>query len=162
MEGLSSSGNIQGCPANTLIAIFKSKSISPALKWVDNFVLFHTPSSSFINTGGTTRYTYPYDLSAVMDVTNYLGILWHPIDVKGHEFKSTVPYAGFIWDLEHHSVSLSFKKCLNTFLKSTLHFMWPSPSFLKRIVCPSLAPSNTSPLKGRPLCHNPFPELSHI
>ena len=40
-----------------------------------------------------------------------LGVLWHPIDIKGQDFASTVPYVGFIWDLANHTVSLSKKKC---------------------------------------------------
>jgi len=43
MEGLSSAGNIQGSPTDTLVTIFRSKSINEVLKWVDNFVFFHIP-----------------------------------------------------------------------------------------------------------------------
>jgi len=47
-----------------------------------------------------------------MVIMDPLGIPWHRIDVKGQEFRSTVPYVGFIWNLEHHSISLSAKKQL--------------------------------------------------
>jgi len=40
MEGLSSASNIQGFPADALVTIFSLKSISPVLKWVDDFILF--------------------------------------------------------------------------------------------------------------------------
>ena len=112
MGGLSSSSNIQGCPANALITIFKLNSIGPAIKWVDDFVLFCTPSSSFINVKGAPKHSYTYDLSTVMELTDSLGVPWHTINVKGQDFNSIVPYIGFIWDLEHHSISLSTKKCL--------------------------------------------------
>jgi len=112
MEGLSLAGNIQGVPADTFIAIFKANAFGPALKWVDDFVLFRTPSAGHVNEDGITEYVYSYDLSAVMAITDPLGIPWHPIDVKGQDFKSTVSYVGFVWDLEHHSVSLSPKKRL--------------------------------------------------
>src|SRR5882672_1172846 len=112
MEGLSSAGNIQGCPADALVAIFKYKSICPVLKWVDDFVLFRTPSSSYTDTNGAITYTYPYDLLTVKHVTDPLGVPWHPIESKGQDFNSTVSYVGFIWDLERHSISLSSKKRL--------------------------------------------------
>jgi len=123
MEGLSSSGNIQGCPADALIAILKSESIGPAIKWVDDFIFFRTPSSTFIDASGTLGYSYPYDLDMVMKLTDPLGIPWHPINTKGQDFRSTVPYLGFVWDLELHSVSLSPKKRLKYLSKvrSLLH-----------------------------------------
>ena len=54
---------------------------------------------------------YSHDLSTVTDVTDPLGIHWHPIEAKGQDFNSTVSYIGFVWDLECHSVSLSPRKC---------------------------------------------------
>jgi len=123
MAGLLSSRNIQGCPADGLITIFNSESISPAIKWVDDFIFFHTPSSTFIDASGTLGYSYPYDLDTVMKLTDPLGIPWHPINTKGQDFRSMVPYLGFIWDLELHSISLSPKKCLKYLSKvrSLLH-----------------------------------------
>jgi len=66
-----------------------------------------------------------------MVIMDPLGIPWHQINVKGQGFRSTVPYVGFIWDLEHHSISLSSKKQLKYLLKvcsslhaATLPFSW--------------------------------------
>jgi len=72
---------------------------------------------------GAAGYPYSYNLSMVMEVTNPLGVPWHPIEVKGQEFKSMVPYIGFIWDLKHHCISLTPKKHLKYLLKvcSSLH-----------------------------------------
>jgi len=110
MEGLCSAGNIQGCLANALVAIFHEKSIGPVLKWVDDFAIFHSLVSSSSNANGVIEYSYSYNLPAIMDITDPLGILWHPIETKGQDFGSTVSYIGFIWDLEGCSISLSPKK----------------------------------------------------
>jgi len=112
MEGLSTAGNIQGCPADALLAILRSKSIGPALKWVDDFVFFCTPSSSTTDTTGAESHAYSYDLSSVQNVTDPLRVPWHPIKAKGQDFGPSVSYVGFIRNLEDHSVSLSPKKCL--------------------------------------------------
>jgi len=136
MEGLSSVGNIQGGPADMLIVIFTSKSISPALKWVDNFVIFHVPSS-YANTEGFTNYTYPYDLPTIMDITNPLGVPLHPIDIKGMDFNSWVSYVGFTWDLELHTVSLSIKKHLK-YLAKICHSLHVDYSSFSQKECMSI------------------------
>src|SRR5882724_9250252 len=96
MEGLCSAGNIQGCPADSLVAIFHKKSIGPVLKWVDYFAIFHSPVSSGTNAYGVIKYSYSYDLPMIMDITDPLGIPWHQIETKGQDFGSTVSYIGFI------------------------------------------------------------------
>src|SRR5882724_5068962 len=112
MEGLSTAGNIQGCPADALLAILSSKSIGQALKWVDVFVFFRTPSSSTTDTSGAKSHAYSYDLSSIWNVTDPLRVPWHPIKAKGQDFGPSVSYVGFVWNLEDHSLSLSPKKCL--------------------------------------------------
>jgi len=99
MEGLSMAGNIQGFPADVLLAIFKLKSIGPALKWVDDFVLFHVPSLSATDAAGSTTHAYSYDLTSIMNITDPLRIPWHPIKVKGQDFGLMVSYVGFVWNL---------------------------------------------------------------
>src|SRR5882724_9572991 len=110
MEGLSTAGNIQGGPADVLLAILHSKSIGPALKWVDDFVFFHAPTYCDTDAVGTVSYSYSYDLASVMKITDPLGIPWHPIEVKGQDFRPLVSYVGFVWNLELHTISLSPKK----------------------------------------------------
>jgi len=110
MEGLSTAGNIQGGPADVLLAILYSKSISPSLKCVDDFVFFRVPSYFDTDAAGMVNYSYSYDLTSVMKITDPLGIPWHPIEVKGQDFGLQVSYVGFVWNLELHTVSLSPKK----------------------------------------------------
>ena len=112
MEGLSTAGNIQGGLADALLAILHSKSISPALKWVNDFVFFHIPSYFVTDTAVTVNYSYSYDLTSVMKITDPLSIPWHPIEVKGQDFWLQVSYVGFMWNLELHTISLSPKKCI--------------------------------------------------
>jgi len=45
IEGLSSVGGIQGAPADTCIEILCANKITPILKWVDDFVIFRSPST---------------------------------------------------------------------------------------------------------------------
>src|SRR5882724_5050993 len=110
MEGLSTAGNIQGGPADALLAILHSKSIGPALKWVDHFVFFRAPTYCDTDAAGMVSYSYSYDLASVMKIMDPLSIPWHPIEVKGQDFGLLVSYVGFMWNLELHTVSLSPKK----------------------------------------------------
>src|SRR5882724_402248 len=118
MEGLFSTGNIQGCPADILVTIFHKKSIGPVLKWVDDFAIFCSPVSSSTNANGVIEYSYSYNLPMIMDIMDPLGVPWHPIETKGQEFGSMVSYVSFIWDLEFHSISLSPKKMLKISIQS--------------------------------------------
>jgi len=70
-----------------------------------------------------SEHSYSDDLSTIMELTDPLGVPWNPINIKGQDFNSMVLYVGFIWDLEHHSVSLLLKKCLKYLSKvhSSLH-----------------------------------------
>jgi len=72
IEGLSSMGGIQGAPADACIKILHAKKITPMFKWVDNFVIFRSPSAahSFVD-----QYVYDYDLTCVTRITDPLGIL---------------------------------------------------------------------------------------
>src|SRR5882724_3205644 len=116
MEGLSSAGNIQGAPIDTLIAILKSKSIPNVLKWVDDFVFFCIPSTIPPILHSHTHFQYDYNLSTILSITNLLGIPWPSIQSKGKYLQSMVSYVGFIWSLDNHSVSLSYKICIKYLL----------------------------------------------
>ena len=104
MEGLSLAGNIQGLPADALVTVFKSKLIDNVLKWVNDFVFFHVPIPCPLITHTHTQHQYYYDISTILAITNPLGIPWHPVNVKGQDFCSMVPYVGFMWSLESHMV----------------------------------------------------------
>jgi len=97
--------------------------IGLAIKWVDDFIIFHTLSNTFLDASGTSGYSYSYNLDMVMEITDPLAIPWHPISVKVQDSRSMVPYVGFVWDLELHSISLSSKKHLKYLSKihSSLH-----------------------------------------
>jgi len=117
MEGFFSAGNIQGAPADTLIKILEANSIPIVLKWVDNFIFFCTPKLS--ESHSLTDLQYRNDITAILSITNPLGIPWHPIEAKGQDFHSTVSYVGFIWSLDSHSISLSCKKSIKYLAKVT-------------------------------------------
>ena len=99
MEGLSSSGSIQGAPVDALVTILKHNGINAIMKWVDDFCIFHIPTHSTMNDQNETLKHYSIDLMSVFSVTDPLGMLWHPIWVKGEDFASSVIYVGFLWNL---------------------------------------------------------------
>ena len=62
IEGLSSAGGIQGTPADVCIEILRASKIMPILKWVDDFVIFRSPSTSSMS---ADDYTFDYDLACI-------------------------------------------------------------------------------------------------
>ena len=82
VEGLSSAGGIQGTPADTCIEILHANDISPVFKWVNDFVIFRSPSDHHTTLTDRsydydTDCTYAYDLTCMMQITDPLGIPWH-------------------------------------------------------------------------------------
>src|SRR5882724_9705139 len=115
VEGLSSAGSIQGMPANACIEILHANDISPVFKWVNNFVIFRSPSDRHAT---LTNHSYDcvsdctsaYDLTCMMQITDPLGIPWHPISKKGQDFGLSFKYLGFLWDLTVWTTSLPIDK----------------------------------------------------
>jgi len=110
MEGLSSVGNIQGTPADALVAVLHHHGIPNVLKWVDDFCVFRSPSNSSYDRNNQLIHHCPFDLKLIHDIMDPLGILWHLIIVTGQDFVSTIPYVDFMWELSNCTVSLSEKK----------------------------------------------------
>jgi len=75
-------------------------------KWVDNFNFMHEPCGTVSHDDGSKDYIYAYDLGDIIQLMDKLGILWHPIDKKGHDFTFLATYVGFDWDLQAQTVSL--------------------------------------------------------
>jgi len=107
MEHLSSASNIQGTPADALIAIFKLKAIPNVLKWVDDLLFFHIPSLHPPSILLPLLVHYDYEITTILAITNLLGVPWHLIESKGQEFQSVLTYIDFIWSLEDCSILLS-------------------------------------------------------
>ena len=120
---MTTAGNIQGEPADATVDILKHHGITDTAKWVDNFDFLRHPISSTISPEGVVSYSYSFDLSTILRITEPLGIPWHNISEQGHDFAFTTEYAGFTWDLITKRVSLSDKKRfkylskINSFLK---------------------------------------------
>src|SRR5882724_404450 len=116
IEGLCLVGGIQGTPADACIEILHSNGIHPISKWVDDFVIFRSPSLLPLldDIPG-----YDYDLLSVFRITYLLGIPWHAVANKGQDFASRFKYLGFVWDLMARSVSLPDNKCEWTVSKLT-------------------------------------------
>ena len=137
MEGLSSAGNIQGAPADALIAIFKAKLIPHVLKWVDDFLFFRIPIPVPFYPSSPLHIQYSYDLSTIISITAPLGVPWHPVETKGQDFQPSVTYVGFVWNLDTRSVSLSCKK-RGKYLAKIIHFLSKASDKVSRRECLSV------------------------
>ncbi len=86
IEGLATTGGIQGTIADACITLLKWKGIHPVVKWVDNFIFFHSPTSPQPALGNLLSTSFPYDLDSILGFMAPLGIPWHPISRKGQDF----------------------------------------------------------------------------
>jgi hypothetical protein len=104
--GLTSSAGLQGKVADATIDIWEYHKVTPAVKWVDDFNIFHFPKSNglFLSTSDGVKYHYGYDLMSIKESIAPLGIPWHK--EKGQEFSDMFTYIGFLWDLPNKTVSL--------------------------------------------------------
>ena len=89
-------------------------------------MIFHSPSLPCLP---DDLFFYDYDLGSVFNVTDPLGIPWHPISKKGQDFGMTFNHLGFIWDLTAWTVSLPDDKGNQSLLKlitftSKQHVSW--------------------------------------
>ncbi len=118
--GLCTAGNIQGEVADAfkdILAILKK--ILEVFKWVDDFDILRYASKTITLGDGSVLYHYSFDLSTIFEVSAPLGIVWHPITEKGHDFAFETVYVGFLWNLKTRMVSLPDKKRVKYLLKVT-------------------------------------------
>jgi len=116
IKGLLLAGGIQHTLADACIDILWANGILPVFKWVDNFVIFCSPSLPCLP---DDPFLYAYDLSSVFCITDPLGIPWHPISKKGQDFGMTFKSLGLIWYLTPQTVSLPIDKRNHSLLKLT-------------------------------------------
>jgi len=124
IKSLETAGGIQGSIADATIAILKHHSIELTIKWVDDFIFFRSPSISV--TSGPSEY-FSFDLSSILNITKPLGIPWHRLSKKGHDFQQTFNYVGFTWDIASRSVSLPSDKHLRLLNKVSAMLISPAP-----------------------------------
>ena len=79
------------------------------VKWVDDFVFFHSPTTSLSQIAPTPP-LFAYDLNTILNFMSPLGIPWHPISQKGQDFGLTLAYVKFVWNLDSCSVTITAKK----------------------------------------------------
>jgi len=110
VEGLATAGGIQGWIADMTLAVLKFHKIELAVKWIHDFVFFRVPLPMI--TAASSKPSLKFDLSTILAITAPLGIPWHPISKKGHNFSPSFSYVSFNWDLPSRTVSLSNNKWL--------------------------------------------------
>lgn len=121
--GLATSSGMQGEVADATIDIWVKMGIGPAVKWVDDFVLFRFPvlrGEDQMILDSQDEFQYSYDLDSAKRMIAPLGIPWHA--TKGQDFAYDFPYLGFWWSLSDRTVTLTddkrirFKAKVDTFL----------------------------------------------
>jgi len=124
-------GGIQGSIADVTVAILRVHDVKPIIKWVNDFVFFHSPLNM---TPPSLTPSFKFGLQDILNVTAPLGIPWHPISHKGHNFKPSFSYVGFEWDLSTRSVSLSSEKRLHLLSKISVILSKPSVCLNRKAV----------------------------
>jgi len=89
---------------------------------------------------------------------NPLGVPWHPIESKGQDFQSMVSYIGFIWSLENHSVSLSYKKC-SKYLSKVSNFLSNATNHIRNASQSMACSSTYLCILGWPCIPTPLPSF---
>jgi len=129
IKGLATAGGIHGNVADATVAILKYHNIEPTVKWVDDFVFFPIPCLPLEPNSSLPHFNFT--LNDILRITSPLGIPWHPITNKGHDFSSCFAYMGFNWNLPLHMVSLPEDKCIR--LLNKVHEIVFNPSMCLNI-----------------------------
>jgi len=118
-----------------MIALLKSHGIDPCIRWVNNFIFFRSPITCIL--ASNCPPSFNFNLSTILKITENLGILWHPLLKKGHNFQSSFNYVGFKWDIDSKTVTISHEKCLHLVSKLAVLLMAPPPHVNKKFVASS-------------------------
>jgi len=110
IEGLATAGGIQGAMANAMVAPLKFHKVEPTIKWVDDFIFFRSPKILPSNLSSSSSFNF--NLSTILGLTKLLGLPWHPISKKGHDFQSFFSYVSLYWNIASRMVSISNDKHL--------------------------------------------------
>lgn len=110
--GLTTAGGVQGTSADAMVDICRYRNTPHTYKWVDDYIFFRVPSSSHSDPSGSTIFVYDISLKTVYTITDPLGVIWHDISEKGHDFQSQASYVGFLWDIDNKCISLPDHKRL--------------------------------------------------
>jgi len=83
---LATAPGIQGNVANVVVDLLLHWEFGPVFKWVDDFNFLHEQYASITGLDSSVSYSYAYGLSDIIMKTDILGIPWHPVTKKGHNF----------------------------------------------------------------------------
>ena len=104
--GLATTSGLQGKVADAIMDIWTELGICPSAKWVDDVVLFHSPSP--VLSDDVSSLCYHYNQEWAKTLIAPLGVPWHPS--KGQEFDFIFSYVGFLWDIPAQTVRLTDDK----------------------------------------------------
>ena len=80
--GLSTSGNIQGVPADAICDILMMILLLIIFKWVDDYNIWRTPVTSHTLPSGEVIHSYSVTLQTILDISTPLGIQWHDVSKR--------------------------------------------------------------------------------
>lgn len=89
--------------ADAIMAIWEAIGVKPSAKWVDDVVLFRSPSNP-----ASLRWVYLYDRDQARLLIACLGVPWHL--TKGQDFDIIFVYVGFLWNIPDRTVRLTDDK----------------------------------------------------
>lgn len=106
--GVASAHALQGEIADGTIAIWKKKDVGPFAKWVDDIVMFRSPSLNGIFASISSDHHFRYDRASALDRISSLQVPWHKS--KGHDFSPVFQFLGFTWSLAETYVTINEEK----------------------------------------------------
>src|SRR5882724_2391553 len=111
--------------ADATVALLKFHKVEPAIKWVDDFVFFRSPQ--ILSSNSSCSPSFNFNLSMILGLTKPLGLPWHPISKKGHDFQTFFTYVSFKWNIATRTVSISSEKHLHLVSKFLMLLTTPPP-----------------------------------
>jgi len=96
------------------------------------FHLFHSPNPSSLEP--IMAPSFSLNLSTILGIMGPLGIPWHPLSRKGHNFQTSFNYIGFDWDISSRTIYISLEKHLCVLAKLSALLVVPPPCINKKSV----------------------------
>ncbi|CDO75102.1 hypothetical protein BN946_scf185010.g27 [Trametes cinnabarina] len=102
--GVSSGTGLQGAVMDPFVALLDARGWGPNRKWVDNLLNGRYPSGGSAEEG----WTYTHSVNDIFRLAGVIGVPLHQDKWTPHA--SRAEYAGFLWNVDDKTVSLSEKK----------------------------------------------------
>ncbi|CDO69281.1 hypothetical protein BN946_scf185042.g183 [Trametes cinnabarina] len=103
--GVRSGPGLQGAPMDATVDLLDARGWGPNKKWVDDLSNFRKPCGYDV---ARKEWTYGHSVDDIFELGERLGIPWHNVKWRPHDFEGT--YLGFAWNISDKTVSLPERK----------------------------------------------------